>query len=303
MRPSTHRRRRGLVACIAIACLALALASSASAEIFKGPLNKEDFLRFINCPITSGKVCTYGETLSGEFKIGSHSVPITNPTILQGGIEAEGLGVYPLIPPRFGVPAVSKSPQKVPGGLTGLSEEVGGPVYATAEQAGPILIRPVALGFGEHTAIQFPIRVHLENELLGPNCYIGSEAEPVVLHLTDGTTEPPEGTEPIKGSIGKVEGPDKGKITLFKGNKLVDNGCVRPGGHGLRHERSDRSRHHAARQHRRGPALRGRQERRDPRRQPLHRLLLRRRQIRQKSPERKRKPEKKQKIGRRAQLD
>lgn len=228
MRPSKNRRWRGLVACLAIACLALAGASSASAEIFKGPLNKEDFLRFINCPITSGKVCTYGETLSGEFKIGSHSVPITNPTILQGGIEAEGLGVYPLIPPRFGVPAVSKSPQKVPGGLTGLSEEVGGPVFATAEQAGPILIRPVALGFGEHTAIQFPIRVHLENELLGPNCYIGTEAEPVVLHLTDGTTEPPEGTEPIKGSIGKVEGPDKGKITLFKGNKLVDNGWSAP---------------------------------------------------------------------------
>jgi hypothetical protein len=228
MRPSTHRRRRGLLAGIAVLCLALAGASSAGAEIFKGPLHKEDFLRFINCPLTAGKLCTYGETTAGEFKIGSHSVPIKNPVILQGGLEAEGLGVYPLIPPVFGAEMVSKTKQTVPGGLTGLSEEVGGPVYATAEPAGPILLRPVALGFGEHTAIQFPIKVHLENELLGANCYIGSDAEPIVLHLTDGTTEPPAGTEPIKGNIGKVEGPDKGKITEFNGNKLVDNGWAAP---------------------------------------------------------------------------
>ena len=34
--------------------------------------------------------------------MGSKSVPITNPTVLQGGLEAEGFGVDPLIPPRFG---------------------------------------------------------------------------------------------------------------------------------------------------------------------------------------------------------
>ena len=141
MRPSNHRRWGGLLACIAVVCLALAGASSAGAA--GSPVNKEDFLRFINCPINEGQVCTYGETLSGEFRIGSHSVPITNPTILQGGLEKEGLGTYPLIPPRFGAEAVSKSPQTVPGGLTGLTEAVGGPVYATAEPAGQILIRPV----------------------------------------------------------------------------------------------------------------------------------------------------------------
>jgi len=225
MRPPTHRLWTALLACAAIACLALAGASSAGAELNKGKINKEDFLRFINCPITEGKVCTYGETLKGEFKMGTagKSVPITNPTVLQGGFESEGFGVYPLIPPRFGVPTLSKTPQPVPGGLTGLSEEVGGPVYATAELAGTPMLRPTALGFGEHKAIELPIKVHLENEQLGPNCYIGSDAEPVVIALWDGKTEPPEGVEPMEGAIGTVKALDKNKIAEFEGNKLVGN--------------------------------------------------------------------------------
>lgn len=225
MRPSTtrHPGRRVLVACLAMACLALAGASSAGAELNKGPVNKEDFLRFINCPTSEGKVCTYGETLKGEFKMGSKSVPITNPTVLQGGLEAEGFGVYPLIPPRFGALSLSKTPQPVPGGLTGLSGEIGGPVYATAELAGVPMVRPTALGFGEHKAIELPIKVHLENEQLGPNCYIGSDTEPINIALWDGPTEPPEGVEPIEGKIGTIVAKDKNKITEFEGNELVGN--------------------------------------------------------------------------------
>jgi hypothetical protein len=222
MRPSTmdhpSRRWRVLMACLVMACLALAAASSAGAELNKGKINKEDFLRFINCPITEGKVCTYGETLSGEFKMGSKSVPITNPTVLQGGLAAEGFGVYPLIPPRFGALSLSKTAQPVPGGLTGLSEEIGGPVYATAELAGIPMVRPTALGFGEHKAIELPVKVHLENEQLGPNCYIGSDEEPINIALWDGPTEPPEGVEPIEGEIGTVKAMDKNKIAKFEGN-------------------------------------------------------------------------------------
>jgi len=229
MRPSNTdhpgRRWRVMLACLAAACVALAAASSAGAELNKGKINKADFLRFINCPITEGRVCTYGETLEGEFKMGTagKSVPITNPTVLQGGLEGEGFGVYPLIPPRFGALSLSKTPQPVPGGLTGLSEEVGGPVYAVAELAGTPLVRPTALGFGEHKAISLPIKVHLENEQLGPNCYIGSDAEPVVIDLWDGVTEPPEGVEPIEGKIGTIKAMDKNKIAEFEGNKLVGN--------------------------------------------------------------------------------
>jgi hypothetical protein len=220
----TGRGKRGALAVIAVACLPLLGAAPASAA----KINKADFLRFINCPIEQGGVCTLAETLKGEFKIGSKTVPITVPVVIQGGLAELGFGGEPLIPPRFGAEELSKSPEPLPGGLTGLTEGVGGSVTATAELAGTAFVRPLGLGFAEGRAVVLPFKVHLENELLGPNCYIGSNAEPLVLNLTDGTTEPPAGVEPISGAIGKNEGLDKGDILAFIGNKLVDNTFAAP---------------------------------------------------------------------------
>jgi hypothetical protein len=203
-------------------CLALA-ASAGTASATK--INKADFLKFINCPIEKGKVCLYGETLKGEFKLGNKSVAVTVPTILQGGLPSNGFGVYDIIPPRFGVETLGKAAQPVPGGLTGLNESIGGPLTATAELAGEPTVRPLALGFASGVAVELPIKVHLENEELGPNCYIGSNTEPITLNLTDGKTYPPEGSgiEVIEGSVGENSGPDKGEILQFLNNKLVDN--------------------------------------------------------------------------------
>jgi hypothetical protein len=220
---SGGRGRRAALACLAAACLVLTACAGASAA---EKINPEEFAKFVNCPINLGKACTYAETLSGEFKMGSKQVPITTPVILQGGLAYLGTETLPLIPPRFGAEAMSKSTQTIPGGLTGLTELIGGPVYATAEIAGApsdVLVTAVFLGFGHDTAVQLPIKVHLENPILGPNCYIGSDANPIVLHLTDGTTKPPPGTEPISGKIGTNEGRDKGRLITFINNTLVDN--------------------------------------------------------------------------------
>jgi hypothetical protein len=215
--------RRGIAAALAVMCVALVSASSASAAAEK--INKTDFAKFVNCPIESATFCQYGETTSGEIKLGSgKAVPITNPSILQGGLAFPARHPLPVIPPRFGAEELQRSPQTVPGGLTGLSELIGGEVKATAEQAGTIEVNGAALGEGENsTAVLLPIRVHLENEMLGPNCYVGSEADPILLHLTTGTTSPPAGTEPISGSKGEQPGKDKGKLLTFLGTSLVDN--------------------------------------------------------------------------------
>ncbi len=224
-----RRGRRGAPAAVAVACLALAVgAVPASAKV-----NKEDFAKFINCPVEKGgHVCTYGETLSGEFHMGSKTVPISKPVILQGGLAALGTETYPLIAPRFEAEAMSKTSEPIPGGLTGVTELIGGPASATAEIAGKpeiVQVSPYGLGAGTRgagggiTAVELPIRVHLENEVLGPNCYIGSDAEPVVLKLTDGNTHPPEGTAPLTGKVGNIVDLDKGKIIEFEGNTLVDN--------------------------------------------------------------------------------
>ena len=205
MRPLRHphehvsrRRRAGLLAAAAVVCLSLVGAGTASAE--KNPLNKinkAEFAKFVNCPIEQAKGCLYGELLSGEFKIGNKAVPITVPSVLQGGLAYIGTETLPIIPPIYGAEELQKAAQPVPGGLTGASPLIGGPVSATAELAGTPLVTAVFLGFGHDTAVELPIKIHLENENLGPNCYIGSNSEPVVLKLTDGTTKPPAGTEPI----------------------------------------------------------------------------------------------------------
>jgi hypothetical protein len=228
MRPLQTRgknmSRSGVRSALAAVCLVLAATASASAAPDpNNKLNKAEFAKFVNCPIDLGKGCLYGETLEGEFKLGSKTTPIVNPTILQGGLAYIGTETLPMIPPRFGAEELSKVSQPLPGGLTGLTEIVGGPVNATAELAGTPVVTAVFLGFGHDTAVELPIKVHLENELLGPNCYIGSDAEPVVLKLTDGTTKPPAGTEPISGKIGTNEGRDKGRLIAFINNTLVDN--------------------------------------------------------------------------------
>ncbi|HEX9481021.1 MAG TPA: hypothetical protein VF927_02865 [Solirubrobacteraceae bacterium] len=214
---------RRLLIGMALAAIAL-LALAATPALAASKINKADFARFINCPVALGEGCLYAETLEGEFKIGSKTTPIVNPTIIQGGLaDLKEFNGLPLIPPRFGAEELSKALQELPGGLTGLTNIVGGPVFATAELAGTPEIAPVGLLGREGTAVELPIKVHLENELLGPNCYIGSEAEPIVLHLTDGTTRPPEGIEPMTGEEGKATAIDKTRVLQFIGNKLVDN--------------------------------------------------------------------------------
>jgi len=235
MRPLQTERRtaRSLIAGLALALLALLAITATPAFAVAGKINKADFLKFQNCPLTQGEACLYGETLEGEFKLGSKTSPIQNPVVLQGGlIDTKEFNEVPIIPPRFGAPIMSKTSQEVPGGLTGLTTLVGGPVFATAELAGQPEVATVRLLGAKGTAVILPIKVHLENETLGPNCYIGSDEEPITLHLTDGTTEPPEGTEPISGKIGTVTSPDKNRIVQFTNNTLVDNTFAVPAAKG-----------------------------------------------------------------------
>jgi len=228
------RGMRSLLVVTALTCL-IAGAGAGPASATKDPLqkiNKAEFAKFINCPIHAGKACLYGETLEGEFKLGSKATPIVNPTILQGGFAYIGTETLPIIPPIYGAEELSAVSQPIPGGLTGASELIGGPASATAELAGTPNVTAVFLGFGHDTAVELPIKVHLQNELLGPSCYIGSDAEPIVLKLTDGTTKPPAGTEPMTGKIGTNEGRDKGRLITFIDNTLVDNTFAVPAAKG-----------------------------------------------------------------------
>jgi hypothetical protein len=228
-----RRTRRGaLVATLALAAPIVTLGVATSA--FGASVLKQEFAPFVNCPVETAAICTVATTTSGEFKLDLKTTKIEHPVVLQGGLPSESFGDQSLLAPTSGE-ALSKAAQEVPGGLTGLSEAIGGPVTATAELAGPvsgIVINKGNLLSLSGTAVTLPIKVKLDNELLGPSCYIGSDSEPIVLHLTTGTTSPSFPNQPISGSRGTLEGAGKGKIVKIKGNSLVDNNFAVPGASG-----------------------------------------------------------------------
>ena len=250
---------------------------------------------------SKAKAACTAKRFEGEFKLGNKTTELVNPTILQGGLPYIGTTTLTMIPPRFGAEQVSKSPQPIPGGLTGISPLLGGEANATAEQAGPIVVTSVFLGFGHDIAVEFPIKIHLENENLGPNCYIGSDEEPVVLRLTDGVTSPPEGVEPMEGKIGDNKGLDKGRLIAFFNNTLVDNTFAVPAAKGCG-EGAARTGPHRRRERGHRPSVPGGHQPRDPDRQPVHDLLELGRKVRQEGDQGQRKGPGTENIARRREV-
>ncbi len=228
---------------------ALGLASTASAA------PKGEFAVFADCPLSNAELsaCLVARTESGEIKINKTVVPIVNTQTLQGGyIINRQTGATTFVGAADGN-TLSKTAQKVPGGLLGIKcYEIKGEgklekearkaceaifeegllgVNATNELAAPAS----SIGLNEEniltetgTALTLPIKVKLENVFLGNNCYIGSEASPIVLHLTTGTTSPPPPNKPIKGKTGEITSRAEGAILVIKNNTLVDNSFAVP---------------------------------------------------------------------------
>jgi hypothetical protein len=229
------RRRRGVTRTIALTAIATALAclsAAGSALAVKGPLDKEDFLPFADCPVQSAAVCIASFTTGGEFQFGNKAVPIPEGTVieLQGGLPKEGYEGQTLIAPLEGN-TLSEPPIPVPGGLVGIAG-LGGEVDATAELAGPVEVNRADLAIPVGPAVTLPLKVRLSNETLGEDCYVGSDVEPIVLHLTVGKTKPPAPAEPIEGHRNPLEYKDKNRIVYIPDNTLVDNDFAVPGATG-----------------------------------------------------------------------
>jgi hypothetical protein len=242
-----------ITASLVASLAALAIASPAMAT------PKGEFAVFADCPVTAPSLtdCFYAKTESGSFTIGKKNVPIVTPQILQGGLR--GIEVAPFfefVAAKDGK-TLPQTPQKVPGGLTGLVNctEIKGSgllekalrasceaifengvtgVNATVELAAPassIVVNLGALLEAKGTALSLPAKVHLENPLLGSACYIGSNSAPVVLNLTSGTTSPPPPNKPITGAVGELEFTPSG-ILKVKNNSLVNNSFAAPATNG-----------------------------------------------------------------------
>jgi hypothetical protein len=257
------RRRKLIVAMAASFVPLLAGLEMVSPALANEPTG--DFADFKQCPrFTTGvNLCLYSQMLSGELVIGNHALPVVSPVTLQGGIELNETTFAETFVGALNGETISRTPQNIPGGLPSLidCEEIAGSgfrervrrracrallqsawstaVGATIELARPaneIVINTSNQESREGTALSLPLRIHLENPLLGGECYIGSYAAPVTVNLTSGTTSPPEPNKPISGETGRLSVKDEFNFVELTENTLVDNAFSVPsvtgcGGH------------------------------------------------------------------------
>jgi hypothetical protein len=193
---------------------------------------------FTDCPVgmtssTGNPVvtCIAAVGLGGEFKLGKTTVTLTPGTDLQGGL-AIGNGVEFIEPADGG--ALTGPDQDVPGGLLGIAHLENLLPGVTDIKAEVRLVGQPGFALGRDIKVTLPVQVQLKNLLLGPHCVIGTPANPVVLHLTTGTSAAPDGVTPLQGKTGTPGQPDLGSATVleFAGQELVDNGFAVPGATG-----------------------------------------------------------------------
>lgn len=209
-----------------------AVAVAVAAPLAQAETPAPGYTQFAGCPSTKENpvisACLRSVVSSGTFKMGSKTVPIENPITLSGGAD-EFLENFSANA-KGGMPPVK---QKVPGGvigltgLTWLAEFLGIEaltLYAATEVAGV----PKFSGFNN---ITLPIKVHLINNVLGNNCYVGSFANPITLKLTTGTTSPPAPAKPITGVPPKFT-IDELEIIHLDNGTYVDNSFAAPGASG-----------------------------------------------------------------------
>lgn len=196
-----------------------------------------EFAPFAECPLNRETIgdCVYSVTNGGSVTIGKKTVPIKNPVILQGGFEGAGEEVK-----FFGAEngdTLSKTAQPVPGGLVGITAPTWWPKFVQnwfnklisegltgvdaivelAEPATAIKLSTQNLIEATGTALGLPVKVKLDNAILGNNCYIGSNLEPMRLELTSGTSGS------LEGSFGEINFNEAFTLISETGVRLVDN--------------------------------------------------------------------------------
>jgi hypothetical protein len=191
---------------------------------------------FRGCPTRTEnpnvRFCVSSVVTEGHFQMGSKNTPITDPITLTGGTTTV-LGEFVFTEEG----GLREARQEVPGGLVGLTgldwlvDVLGAEaleVHAVTEMAGT-MTNPTRDPF------TFPIKVRLENPVLGDNCYVGSDANPIVLNLTRGTTNPPPPNQPITGQQPTaVSDPNLPFVVRQLDAQLVDNAFAAPAANGCR---------------------------------------------------------------------
>jgi hypothetical protein len=218
-------RRSLLAAGAAIAAASLAAFGGTATAAFP---NTSD------CPRDSVDVCIDARgNAGGKLTIKKTTIPLGAGKLqIRGGIDLLSAEV-PTFRPAIGTSGLIGAPVPVPGGLLGIPLPVfWNTVWATVELAGDpssLRINPFDL------TTSLPVKVRLANRLIGANCHIGSDADPIQLTLVTGTTSPPPPNGPITGSPGTPTVDEATGTFLLSGAAIVDNSFAVPGASGCGH--------------------------------------------------------------------
>lgn len=218
-------KHRALLAALVAIVAILAPATTAGASTAPG------YEEFADCPDkTAGAglaYCAVSEVTGGHLQLGTKNTPITDP------IKLVGSGPTPDL--KLVVGSFDGGRQRVPGGIVGITgldwltflfpfDMLK--LYAEAELAGPP-------GSPLLPTISLPLKIHLDNPLISNSCYIGSDSNPVILNLVQGTTNPPPPNQPISGTPFTLGAdPNLPGVLRLTDGVLVDNSFAVPGANG-----------------------------------------------------------------------
>lgn len=211
---------RSVAAAAALAVLALVPAVAAKAA------GTPVWDAFVHCPVGDKKVmlCMSSTVGSGEFKIKSTTLSITAPITMSMGLYSKPTtGRLVVVPPSDGTPLLQAEP--IPVSILGID----GIVYATPSLLSLPTINLQDMINETGPAVTLPLEVVLSGPGLGSDCTIGDAANPIVVNLTDGTTDPPPPNTPISGSLGTLSPSNDNNVIHITGTSLVDNAFAVPG--------------------------------------------------------------------------
>jgi hypothetical protein len=233
--------RRGMLAAAAVLVIlapaGLIPASAASSVTLRG-----GWAAFTRCPVDnpnmlaatgpapngsgSSALCVASDSSHGSIKLGN-TTATTGDTNLQAGLVGSFSAGFSIVSPAHG--AIASAPVNVPGGLLGLicpssipvisaicQQIVNSPlnkVTAAVQSAG----QPSNFNFDAGLAkgepiLTLPVKIQLQNPILGSACYLGSNSDPIVLKpenlvkptLTTKRFNPNGTSDPSKGVLEDV---------------------------------------------------------------------------------------------------
>ncbi|MFE4212912.1 hypothetical protein [Streptomyces sp. NPDC056844] len=206
MRPvsTTWIKAGGAVAASAALVMPLT-ATPAGAATAAAQLNGS-WAPFDRCPVdapamlatdgdTDVPLCVTSTSPNGTIKLGNTTATTGSTNLQFGVIQHPAEGTYTVVPPAAG--SIISGKTTIPGGLLGIMCPSNVPVVsavcgqitdatlnkvtATVESAGTPTDFSLVAGISSGPIVKLPVKIRLENPLLGSNCYIGSSSNPVLL--------------------------------------------------------------------------------------------------------------------------